>query len=573
MVNGNNNEWDVGMAQIDGLDSFIRAQNERDGKVGPDADARPVILTNPKDKSVDEIVNDVLRHVAAANALSDGNPLIYERGTNIVRVQDGGTEIVDEHELTYILSQVSYWCKSTDRERSMLNTAAVIPPHSIVMIVKRALESRKLLPALTGVYGFPVLRKTGTDRYHIREIGGYHGGIYSEPLIPRKSEMDIDGLPSPREAVDAFRDLWHDIPFESETDFAHALAAVISPMLRPAVGAIPVFPVTKAVPGTGGTFLAQSIGASLTGKILEPIIGKDANEREKTLVSHALGSPSFALFDNLTRIDDSDYLAVSVTSSSLSSRKFHSQQMLHIPITFTSLLTMNGVGLSSDMLRRSAPIRLNRRGVSSPSTWRPPEGWRHNLPYDAAQEKYRWAAIGLVWGWLQNGSPMYEPSEEIGGFRDWARVSNSILTDAGAEGLLGGRKNWLMENDQVGNEWDGFVDWWYENHKSNPLSAKQLLASLDSDSNAPDLPFLVRGEGQAKSRSFSRQLAKSVGRSVNIDNDNRALTVEITRQHRERAAVYFLREITAAPQEMNDGESHCAVHNRLYRTESGCPAC
>jgi hypothetical protein len=96
------------------------------------------------------------------------------------------------------------------------------------------------------------------------------------PSRPTKTDAE--------EALKTLDELLDGFPFCSDVDRAVALSAIISPIVRGALGMVPLHAFTAPAPGTGKSYIADVVSAIVSGRIC-PVAtaGKTEEETEKRL--------------------------------------------------------------------------------------------------------------------------------------------------------------------------------------------------------------------------------------------------------------------------------------------------
>ena len=112
--------------------------------------------------------------------------------------------------------------------------------------------------------------------------------------------------------------------------------------------------------------------------------------------------------------------------------------------------------------------------------------------------------LGLVENWRSAGRPGHP--NRLGGFESWSEAIGGIL---GVNGLRQWRTNeaeWRKRADSRGQEWEQFVEAWYEEFKLRDVTASELLEMAERH----DLfPFIfAKKSPQAQGAAFGKLLQR-----------------------------------------------------------------
>jgi putative DNA primase/helicase len=233
------------------------------------------------------------------------------------------------------------------------------------------------VPICTGVINTPTLRSDGT----LIQASGYDEstGYYLEP--DRSLRMpDIPERPSKTQALDALnkvKTLFTETSFVSPLDEAVTFCAALTVVCRPAFDRCPMFLVNANAPGTGKSYLVDTLTTLAQGKTAPVISSATSNEEmEKRLDGLLLdGVPCFSI-DNILKplLNGPEKLCMIFTAKSVRVRKLGVSDSFECEPRVTVFATGNGVTFGSDMIRRGLTIRL------SAPTERPEEREYHASP-------------------------------------------------------------------------------------------------------------------------------------------------------------------------------------------------
>ncbi len=263
-------------------------------------DRRPVMIDEDEARVNDEVAAELPKDTT-----------LYQRGGDLVRViveeppENGPRlsvapriESVPNPALRALISRrVSFFIETKDGPKPQLP-----PAWSVAAVGSRG--SWPGVRPLTGVVSFPVVRHDGT----ILIAPGYdpRTGLF---LHWSRSPLAIPDRPTLDDAKAAVAELLEvvgDFPFASDMHRAAWLAALLTPLARPAFdGPAPLFLVDANVRAAGKGLSLEVISRIVTGNpfpvISYPVNPKDCEEElRKKITTFLLYGDRIALFDNLT---------------------------------------------------------------------------------------------------------------------------------------------------------------------------------------------------------------------------------------------------------------------------------
>jgi hypothetical protein len=215
---------------------------------------------------------------------------------------------------------------------------------------------------LRGVVSVPIIRPDGS----VAMEEGYDPA--TGLLLTNLPEgLSIPERPTQADAVQALRvlaELLREFPFESETDAAAALSALMSAVLRPSLGPVPLHLFTAPVAGSGKTYLFEIAGALATG-LRPPVLaaaGLNSEELDKRLAAALLAGRTTVCIDNIEGTLQSSLLCQAVAAAGrIEVRRLGSYDSPQIESVAAYFATGNNVTVGGDLLRRVIPARLDPR--------------------------------------------------------------------------------------------------------------------------------------------------------------------------------------------------------------------
>lgn len=276
------------------------------------------------------------------------------------------------------------------------------------------------VPMCTGVINTPTLRPNGT----LIHRPGYDAdtGYYLDPdrslILP-----DIPEKPTREQAVAAVKkvvSLFRETPFVDRLDQSVALCAALTVVCRPAFDRCPMFLVNANAPGTGKSYLVDTLTTLAQGKTAPVISSAASNEEmEKRLDGLLLdGVPCFSI-DNILKplLNGPEKLCMIFTAKSLRVRKLGVSDSFECEPRVTVFATGNGVNFGSDMTRRGLTIRL-----STPLE-RPEEREYHSSPLaEVVSNRGEYVAALLTIARAYQAAEDRTTPPHLVSFEEWSKV-------------------------------------------------------------------------------------------------------------------------------------------------------
>ena len=359
------------------------------------------------------------------------------------------------------------------------------------------------LPQLDAVATTPVFDADG----HLLCEPGYHAKAriwlncdrMDVPVPDKPTAVEVE------RALELIREhLFYDFPFASESDEAHAMAALLLPFVRRMItGPTPIHLVEAPTPGSGKSLLADLIAIVATGTTSEATtVTKNEDEARKKLTAILSRGRAVVVIDNVQGGLDSSQLASAITTDIWSDRILGKTQMVEFPNKVTWLVTGNNPRLTMEIARRCVRIRLE------PKQERPWErsGFRHDpirIWTQAHRQELIWSVLVIVQSWIAAGRPAGNKS--LGSFEDWATVIGGILKHAGVRDFLEDTKEFYETADSETGEWKAFINAWWERYDTAPVAPADLMSLAEAGRH---IPFAYAASSdQARLAKFGRALS------------------------------------------------------------------
>jgi hypothetical protein len=486
------------------LQALEAAASMRPAQVPRDSNL-PEIQVNNRDLIL--VIDDAWAAVLRAN----DPPKLFLRSGALVRLRSGQEapriELVDQAIAFGHLARIARWVRVYEDNRVYGAPDSDVARDMIP-------NPRSDLPELDSIVSVPVFDREGA----LLERAGYHP---SARLWHHKSSgLDpgpIPEVPSADEAREALalllEDLLGDFPFVSESDRAHAMAAILLPFARRMIhGCTPLHLVEAPSPGSGKGLLSAVLAnfALVNQSPGIMTLGRSEEETRKSITACLLAGPPLVLLDNVRSIRSAQ-LAAALTAETWTDRVLGHSQMVELPNKAIWIATGNNPNLSLEIARRCVRIRLDAK---TDRPWlRDPESFQHHpLMTWVASNRARLirAALILIRAWVAAGRP--PAKRTLGSFEEWAQVIGGILAYLGIPGFLSDLEDLYEAADAEGQEWRAFIAAWWEKYQDLPVDAgqlldlatqRELLGSIIGDKGARSQRIrLGRALGAARDRRF-----------------------------------------------------------------------
>lgn len=419
-------------------------------------------------------------------------------------VSNGHLRLVElTHQALFLrLVELANW----ERETASGTTTTSPSARIVNAVLERAAEH---FPKIGDVTTVPVF---GSDFRPITNPG-YHeedetyfadtDGLWSSELEP----MGVD------EARDIVLEVIQDFPFADDASRAHAVALMLLPFVRTALGdaPTPLHLVESPSPGTGKGRLVDTISVIASGQPCRPTsLSSSRAENAKKLTSLLLAREALIVLDNIPqeRLLNDPVLACILTASTPTERRLGGNSMLELNNRAVWIATGNNPRCTMEIARRSVRIRL---AADCERPWLRTDFIHPNLLAWAAERRRDIvrACISLVQAWIDCGRPAHSGAC-LGSFETWSSTMGGILRVAGIPGFLENLDVLYEENDGESQEWRSLIAAWWASHSATPVTAGEVLAICKEH----DLLFEMVGAGSHRSQltRLGRALQQNVDR-------------------------------------------------------------
>jgi hypothetical protein len=331
------------------------------------------------------------------------------------------------------------------------------------------------LPKLKGLVTSPVVRPDGS----LLLAPGYDTatGLYLHPRVPLRrlsSEIAASSVQAAKDIV--VNQMLADFPWVDDSDKAHFLGALLTPILRPYFhGPTPMWIITST---------AMASGKSLLKDILDHCYGlsntpwpENEAELRKSITTqlYTAGQPVI-VFDNLPNgyVIKSPTLSNLLTANSWGDRILGAMSRVSMPNDRVWIFTGNGLTTGGDNARRALWTRLDpncpdpdQRGDFKVGDLRP---WlRQNASTVVA------ALVTMVRSWLAAGGPTRKV--RMGDYSEWASMMAGLLDHLEVPGWMSDRSVAAGMDTEM-EEWTLLLEAWWAKFGTNTVTVGQALQAL-----------------------------------------------------------------------------------------------
>jgi putative DNA primase/helicase len=363
------------------------------------------------------------------NALISSGLPIFQRGTSLVRPMAYEVAASDERTTTAAgLKQVTtamlvdLLSDNVDFQRFDARTKKMVacdPPAKAIDILLSRAGLWKFQTVL-GVITAPTLRRDGS----IVSDAGYDPAtrLYMVPDASLKMPAipERPTLADAEKALKILDDLLEGFPFCSDIDRAVALSGIVSPVVRGALGMVPLHAFTAPAPGTGKSYIADVVSAIVSGRIC-PVAtaGKTEEETEKRLGGLLMAGFPVIAIDNISSGLGGDLLCQVIERPIIRIRPLGKSEIIEIESRATVYANGNNLVVEGDMTRRTLLSKLDAK------VERPEE---RTFKFDpvarvlSRRGDYIAAALTVVRAYMQHRQPgKLSPLQSFGAWSDNVR--------------------------------------------------------------------------------------------------------------------------------------------------------
>ena len=392
-----------------------------------------------------------------------GHPVMHQVGPDNLRAY------LHEHTATYVVAK--------DKELGGTKDVPTLPhPRTCATILGRRDWP---LPRLRGIVTSPVIRPDGS----LLSAPGYDDdtGLYLHPhaKLRRLSEqVTAERVAAAKDVV--LGQMLADFPWQAESDRAHFLGALLTPILRHYFhGPTPMFIITATDKGSGKTLLKDIFGYCYSISSTPWSSSEEELRKSITAQLHTKGQP-VVVFDNLPNgyVIKSGTISALLTSEYWGDRVLGSTETVTMPNDRVWIMTGNALQTGGDNARRAVWVRLmpdcpdpDQRDQFTVGDLRP---WmRRNASTVVA------ALVTMVRGWLTLGGGQ-SATVRMGDYSEWAGMVGGVLEYLGIGGWMVGRTKENSDRDAEIREWGDFLAAWWAKFGDRKVTSGNVLEDLDA---------------------------------------------------------------------------------------------
>ena len=369
---------------------------------------------------------------------------------------------------------------------------------------------------LCGVIETPTLRSDGS----LLAEPGYDertGLLYEPGSVNFPEIQDTPSKADAKAALGLLKDLLIDFPFRTSADYAVALAAMITPLVRSSCSNTPLFLFSAHTPGSGKGLLAEIAAIIATGRGMPVQSQTRDDELRKRITSTLDHGGGFLAIDNITRPLGGGALDAALTSEIWTGRRLSVSEMITVPMTLTIFATGNNVEVRGDLVRRTLRCYLDTHDErpEQRESFRYPDikaYCRENRPLLVA------SALTVCRAYIAAGRPDVG-KKPLGSFTEWSRLVRDPLVWLGESDPVLTQDAMREADDPSLEAWAQVLANWYELYPGEERNMKRVLTQISEA--MPGTPeerlmeaFSVLVSDRVTARSMARVAKRYGGRIV-----------------------------------------------------------
>jgi hypothetical protein len=475
----------------------------------------PVIAVN--NRQLRDTTNDALSALYESNK---AEPKVFQRGGNLVRVsidekQNPYIDPLTESSLRGLLTRAADFIKVNTNAKSEAVETEVSPP---LDVVRDTLSLRGWqLPPLLSIIEVPVICSDGTiiDKigYDAKTCLYYHPSpeLRVPPVPDTPTESDV------KAAKALLLEVICNFPFDSEASGANAVAAMLTPIVRPVIdGLVPLAVFDKPQPGTGASLLADVIAFIATGQTAGMLGGQRKEEEwRKAITTILLSGRSVICVDNIDGVLDSTSLATVLTARVWRDRILGRNEEVLLPNMATWIANGNNIRLAGDLPRRAYRVRLDAQ-LAQPWLRRPSEFEHPDLIKWVRQKRgdIIAAMLTVARSWVVAGKPKPNDLVSIGSYESFCEVLGGILDYIKVKGFLGNLQQMYSEMDVETPQWGNLLEAWQEVFGDSGVTVAEVAKKLkENEGFAAVLPDSLADKD---ANGYNRKLGNALARRKDV---------------------------------------------------------
>lgn len=475
-------------------------------------DGRPLIRI--KAGQLAAIVEEAETHLIAA-----GVPF-YRRGNRLVRPVIEAVPASDERETrtprlaaidaVYMRLALSRHIAFEKFDKRADDWLPADPPMDIAATLNARYGDWQF-PAVTGIIGTQTMRRDGSlilDAGYDPRTGLI---LVDPPELP-----DMAAEPTREDALDALillKELLAEFPFIGLGSLAVALSALITPVVRAALDAVPMHATTAPQAGSGKSYVFDIASAISLGQLC-PVIsaGKTEDEMEKRLGAALMAGQPIISIDNVVAGLGGEMLCQAIERPLITPRILGKSEIGQVLNRATFFATGNNLALLDDMTRRAVIAALDA-GEERPELRR--FATKPAQVVLAERGPYVAACLTIVRAYLIAGRP--ERLSPLASFETWSDSVRSALVWLGEDDPCATIER-ARENDPTRVDLATVVNAWAAEvgtGRGYEMTAAELLKRINEGQvgvhpypRLRDAVHTALGEQKLNSRTLGRWLTK-----------------------------------------------------------------
>lgn len=378
-------------------------------------------------------------------------------------------KVVDEDTMVDHLSQSAIFTKFNQRKQADVRAD---PPRQVAATILSR-DGQWRFKRLAGVITTPTMRPDGT----ILSQAGYDEATYllllDPPILPA-----MPTHPTRADAMSALEkldDLLSEFPFVDDASRSVALSALITPVVRGAMPAVPLHITTAPAAGTGKSYIFDlTAGIAMGNRMPVFSAGKNEEELEKRLGGALLKGQPLISIDNVNGGLGGDLLCQAIERPIVDLRPLGGSTIISVDNRASMFATGNNIHVVGDMTRRVIVASLDA------NMERPENRQFKAKPFDmimADRGGYIAAALMVARAYAVAGYPDELPA--LASFEDWSKLVRSALVWLGRTDPLKSMDKARAEDPTLEALGALFVTW-YDADNSHGFTTGELKKLVDT---------------------------------------------------------------------------------------------
>ncbi len=371
-------------------------------------------------------------------------------------------------------------------------------------------------PYLAGVTETPVFRPDGsliqTPGYDADSGLFFDTGDVTFPPIPAKPTKE-EG----KAALDKLLKILIGFPFRDEASRSAVLAAMLTPLIRHAVRAAPLFAFSAPKAGSGKTLLADVVGYLATGR--ETVMISQAtneDEEKKRYLALLMQGSAVICIDNVEKPLSSDTLCTILSEPIWQERILGMSRTVAVSTKTTWIATGNNIVMRGDLSARAIQSYIDA-GVEHPDQ----RAYDINLREVVPRKRAELVAAGLtvILSYMASSDSVQIPV--YGRFEQWSRFIREPLVWLGMADPCDSRES-IEESDPVSSQLAALLKAWHSVFGKSAKTTGEaikiasddggLYSSEDTSALKDAMLEIADNRGSINGRSVGRFIARHAHR-------------------------------------------------------------